>query len=235
MQCLLCCVGTYVRMVRRAPLEGLLLVYGCVALVSAAVRPRRQAGEAGLDYPTYSEVPFGLSFTCEDKLPGYYADPEAQCQVWHWCVSQTTKYSFLCPNRTLFNQLYRVCDWWFNVDCADSPASYNINEDLYKVPETSLGRELLREEEGGDQTVEETQLMEDEVVTGDQQPQQSQVQEEELRQQEQLVEQQQEPQLLQQEPQLQQQEQEQPQQEEMQQQEEIQQQEEQQPEEPSEV
>ncbi|XP_045120222.1 uncharacterized protein DDB_G0293534-like [Portunus trituberculatus] len=217
-------------MVRRAPLQSLLLVYGCVTFVTAAARSRRQTGEAGLDYPTYSEVPPGLSFTCEDKLPGYYADPEAQCQVWHWCVSSTMKYSFLCPNRTLFNQLYRVCDWWFNVDCADSPSSYNINEDLYKVPEASLGRELLREEEDGDQTVEESQLMEEEeAVAGDQQPQQSQLQEEELRQQEQLIEEQQEPQLLQQESQLQQQQGQEPlQQEEMQQ-------EQQQPEEPSEV
>ncbi len=29
-----------------------------------------------------------------------------------------TKYSFLCPNGTLFNQVYFICDWWFNVDCS---------------------------------------------------------------------------------------------------------------------
>ena len=32
------------------------------------------------------------------------------------------KYSFLCPNGTLFNQEYFICDWWFNVDCAESAA-----------------------------------------------------------------------------------------------------------------
>lgn len=42
---------------------------------------RRQVEAAGVDYPTYSEVPPGLSFSCSDKIPGYYADPEAQCQV----------------------------------------------------------------------------------------------------------------------------------------------------------
>ena len=29
-----------------------------------------------------------------------------------------TKYSLLCPNGTLFNQQYFICDWWFNVDCS---------------------------------------------------------------------------------------------------------------------
>ena len=27
------------------------------------------------------------------------------------------KYSFLCPNGTIFNQEYFICDWWFNVNC----------------------------------------------------------------------------------------------------------------------
>jgi hypothetical protein len=38
-------------------------------------------GQPSVDYPTYNEVPVGLSFSCSDKLPGYYADPAAQCQV----------------------------------------------------------------------------------------------------------------------------------------------------------
>lgn len=34
-----------------------------------------------VEYPTYHEVPSGLSFTCAQRGPGYYADPQAQCQV----------------------------------------------------------------------------------------------------------------------------------------------------------
>lgn len=53
---------------------------------------------------------------------GYYADSEAKCQVFHICssspVADTVKYSFLCPNGTIFNQAYFICDWWFNVDCS---------------------------------------------------------------------------------------------------------------------
>ena len=57
---------------------------------------------------------------------GYYADEEAQCQVFHICTADgqggLAKYSFLCPNGTVFNQNYFICDWWFNVDCAESAA-----------------------------------------------------------------------------------------------------------------
>ncbi|CAG0921652.1 unnamed protein product, partial [Notodromas monacha] len=90
------------------------------------------SGEAGVDYPTYNEVPNGLAFSCTNQAPGYYADPETQCQVWHWCDLNGRRYSFLCPNQTMFNQAYRVCDWWYNVDCAGSSGLYNINDDLYK-------------------------------------------------------------------------------------------------------
>ncbi|KAK8742971.1 hypothetical protein OTU49_001458 [Cherax quadricarinatus] len=132
-------------MVFRVSAVGSLLALAAstTLIVAASSRGRRQVGAAGVDYPTYSEVPPGLTFTCTDKIPGYYADPEAQCQVWHWCVPGGRRYSFLCPNQTLFNQLYRVCDWWFNVDCSGSPDNYNINEDLYKIPE-DIGTRVSR-------------------------------------------------------------------------------------------
>ena len=40
------------------------------------------------------------------------------------------KYSFLCPNGTLFNQQYFICDWWFNVDCSQAPTFYSLNADI---------------------------------------------------------------------------------------------------------
>ena len=57
---------------------------------------------------------------------GYYADPEAECQAFHICTADgqggLAKYSFLCPNGTIFNQEYFICDWWFNVDCSKAEA-----------------------------------------------------------------------------------------------------------------
>ena len=67
-------------------------------------------------------------------FPGYYADTDADCQAFHICApdgsSSLLKYSFLCPNGTLFNQQYFICDWWFNVDCSQAPTFYSLNADI---------------------------------------------------------------------------------------------------------
>merc|ERR1711970_1161105 len=91
-------------------------------------------GEPGEDYPIYSEVP-ETSFTCDGQVEGgYYSDPEAECQAFHICgggsAGSLIKYSFLCPNGTLFNQQYFVCDWWFNVDCSTAEDFYFLNDEI---------------------------------------------------------------------------------------------------------
>eukprot|EP00091_Calanus_sinicus_P023996 TRINITY_DN8385_c0_g1_i1.p1 TRINITY_DN8385_c0_g1~~TRINITY_DN8385_c0_g1_i1.p1 ORF type:complete len:247 (+),score=92.14 TRINITY_DN8385_c0_g1_i1:38-742(+) len=83
-------------------------------------------GVPGEDYPIFSEAP-ETAFSCDGQIDGgYYADEEAQCQVFHICTADgaggLAKYSFLCPNGTIFNQNYFICDWRFNVDCAESAA-----------------------------------------------------------------------------------------------------------------
>ena len=76
---------------------------------------------SGEDYPVFAFPP-DTSFLCSGRVQGYYADPEADCQTFHVCANlgdgDLTKYSLLCPNGTLFNQQYFICDWWFNVDCS---------------------------------------------------------------------------------------------------------------------
>ena len=34
------------------------------------------------------------------------------------CNAEGEATAFLCPNGTIFNQQYFICDWWFNVDCS---------------------------------------------------------------------------------------------------------------------
>ncbi|XP_066977897.1 serine-rich adhesin for platelets-like isoform X2 [Macrobrachium rosenbergii] len=91
-------------------------------------------GEAGSNYPTYAEVP-NTSFSCEQQgSPGYYADQDTQCQVFHICVTQgrrLEKFSFLCPNGTIFNQQYLVCVWWYDFDCGQAPSLYSVNADIF--------------------------------------------------------------------------------------------------------
>ena len=87
------------------------------------------------EYPQYATVP-STSFSCADQQTGgYFADTEAQCQVFHICLNGINLGSFLCPNQTLFNQQYFVCDWWYNVDCSLAPQSYGLNAAIGVVPD----------------------------------------------------------------------------------------------------
>merc|ERR1719209_1879263 len=91
-------------------------------------------GTPGDDYPIFADVP-ETSFVCDGQVDGgYYGDPEADCQAFHICAndgnSGLTKFSFLCPNGTLFQQQYFVCDWWFNVDCSTTEDFYSLNDEI---------------------------------------------------------------------------------------------------------
>ncbi|KAJ8942651.1 hypothetical protein NQ318_013364, partial [Aromia moschata] len=46
----------------------------------------------------------------------------------------TARNSVSCVQTARYSTNTRVCDWWFNVDCASTPNYYGINEDLYRVP-----------------------------------------------------------------------------------------------------
>ena len=74
---------------------------------------------------------------------GYYADSEAECQVFHICTSDGKgglgKYSFLCPNGTIFNQNYFICDWWFNFDCSEAETLYSLNDEIAAARDAASG------------------------------------------------------------------------------------------------
>ena len=100
-------------------------------------------GVPGEDYPIYAEVPES-GFACDGQVDGgYYADPEAECQAFHICTADgaggLAKYSFLCPNGTLFNQNYFICDWWFNFDCATAEELYSLNDEIAAEREALAG------------------------------------------------------------------------------------------------
>merc|ERR1712127_359642 len=100
-------------------------------------------GVPGEDYPIYSEVP-ETAFLCDGQVDGgYYADPEAECQAFHICTADgqggLAKYSFLCPNGTIFNQNYFICDWWFNFDCSEAEGLYSLNDEIAAEREAASG------------------------------------------------------------------------------------------------
>lgn len=95
-------------------------------------------GEPDIDYPILSEIP-ETSFDCtQQEFPGYYADVEARCQVFHVCAfNNTRKYDFLCPNGTIFSQEFLVCVWWNQFDCNSAPGLFANNANLYETPQAN--------------------------------------------------------------------------------------------------
>ncbi|OQV21177.1 hypothetical protein BV898_04937 [Hypsibius exemplaris] len=75
--------------------------------------------QGGKDFPVYLEVP-KTYFTCGNAKPGFYADLDTYCQVYHRCDIGGKQATFLCPTKTLFNQITLVCDWFYNVNCQNS-------------------------------------------------------------------------------------------------------------------
>ena len=76
----------------------------------------------------------GLLDFNKGNISGYYADTASDCQVFHVCVPDALgglgTQSFLCPNGTVFNQEYFICDWWFNFDCSQAQGLYSRNDEV---------------------------------------------------------------------------------------------------------
>ncbi|KAK8722773.1 hypothetical protein OTU49_012031, partial [Cherax quadricarinatus] len=92
--------------------------------------------------PNYSQdmLP-DTNFTCNDKATGgYYADPEASCQMFHVCVrvsdEEIRDFRFVCPNNTVFDQQNFICTNWWEIDCKRSTRYYSKN-DLFREAETT--------------------------------------------------------------------------------------------------
>merc|ERR1712141_649582 len=81
-------------------------------------------------------IPGEAGFDCiSQDNPGIYTDTEARCQSFYMCTPAGESASFLCPNGTIFNQQYFVCDWWYNIDCDQQPSFYSLNELLNQEQE----------------------------------------------------------------------------------------------------
>lgn len=90
------------------------------------------AGIPGQDFPAYERVPL-TKFNCDQVpiTPGLYADLETGCQAFHVCFDGRRE-SFLCGIGTVFNQQTLNCDYWYSVECANSPQYYSANIEFGK-------------------------------------------------------------------------------------------------------
>ncbi|XP_052859772.1 uncharacterized protein LOC128267022 [Anopheles cruzii] len=121
---------------RTLPASGGRRVSAGGAATSATERLRSVLpGEPDVDYPILGSIP-STGFSCEGRAHGYYADTETRCQVFRVCANTDATgrgFGFLCPNGTLFNQRFLVCDWYTNVQCEASKDFYHLNADIGRM------------------------------------------------------------------------------------------------------
>ncbi|KAH0547458.1 uncharacterized protein LOC123268416 [Cotesia glomerata] len=76
------------------------------------------------------------TFSCENRIYGYYADIDNECQVFHVCMPQnrgSRRWSFICPSETVFNQATFVCTRINeSIPCEESEQYYVLNEEIGK-------------------------------------------------------------------------------------------------------
>lgn len=82
-------------------------------------------------------------FSCEGKMYGYYADIENDCQIFHVCLpvvysdgmEKNFRWSFICPEETVFSQEYFTCvrEEDLNFDCSESEYFYDLNQNFGAV------------------------------------------------------------------------------------------------------
>ncbi|KAK0166201.1 hypothetical protein PV328_004642 [Microctonus aethiopoides] len=79
------------------------------------------------------------NFSCENRIYGYYADIDNECQIFHVCLPQnrgSIRWSFICPAETVFNQETFVCTRTNNsIPCEESEKYYILNEEFGKEDE----------------------------------------------------------------------------------------------------
>ncbi|XP_022195369.2 putative uncharacterized protein DDB_G0282133 [Nilaparvata lugens] len=94
--------------------------HGASSQATQHKKPKSRVVVAAKDIPT-------TSFSCNDRSPGYYADVQTGCQVYHMCSEGGTQFSYRCPNTTLFQQRMLICAHWYQVNCSRSEQHFHAN------------------------------------------------------------------------------------------------------------
>lgn len=129
-------------------LTGLALIAVAVALPGERFKRQDDDSEYEYDYEAQDETEAALGlpsdsktirenivdeFTCDARPYGYYADVANECQIFHICYPVTYadgeeemfKWSFICPNGTIFDQASLVCSFPLDaLPCEEAPTFY---------------------------------------------------------------------------------------------------------------
>ncbi|XP_032683592.1 uncharacterized protein LOC116849973 [Odontomachus brunneus] len=71
-----------------------------------------------------------FTFSCEGRLPGFYADVKHNCEIFHVCAENGDSTPVLCPFQTLFDQRQSMCTDE-EVPCVQSEQWYYLDDKNY--------------------------------------------------------------------------------------------------------
>ncbi|XP_076309617.1 uncharacterized protein LOC143224956 [Tachypleus tridentatus] len=117
-------------------MKAVYLLAACFVVAHAAnlERFKRQTKALAFQLPAGAELyvsAVDLSFSCQDKPYGYYADTANDCKLFHVCVPPAKLYSFMCGNLTVFDQSIMTCTHPESaVSCGDSEKYYILNQNF---------------------------------------------------------------------------------------------------------
>ncbi|XP_065567942.1 uncharacterized protein LOC136031893 isoform X2 [Artemia franciscana] len=98
--------------------------------------PRELNGYDLSTYPFLNKMPKNITFKCDGRHDGFYANIEWNCQVYHQCLFGI-RYDFMCANFTSFDQKNFNCIFASDVDCPNSERFFDRNDALYKTTTTT--------------------------------------------------------------------------------------------------
>ncbi|KAH6944529.1 hypothetical protein HPB50_003769 [Hyalomma asiaticum] len=117
-------------------------MFAAVLLILSFVSAHDIAEELRMKRQTYS-LPHGSELLLEPlttrficRHDGYFADVDNNCRVYHICTRsaetrQLQRFSFLCGNLTMFNQLTLTCSRpEDSVPCRNAPVFYYVNDNI---------------------------------------------------------------------------------------------------------
>ncbi|CAK9806851.1 unnamed protein product [Anthophora quadrimaculata] len=78
-----------------------------------------------------SVISMKTNFSCFNRAPGFYADVNANCKIYHTCDEYGNKFTYHCPEETAFRQDALICDHAHLVDCQGNTSS-NTKECIEK-------------------------------------------------------------------------------------------------------
>ncbi|OQV12593.1 hypothetical protein BV898_13158 [Hypsibius exemplaris] len=120
--------------------DALKKLRGKDALTAEQIQDLYPNAVPGKDFPNNLAIPQPRPIDCAAVKPGFHVDDSSasDCQLFDRCDVNGNLTSYICPALTRFNQITLICDYFFNVDCAQSKQFADYSNGRLYAGETSI-------------------------------------------------------------------------------------------------